>query len=68
MRPIKVYQIMEDNSLYYVSTFKSINVAAKSLGIDRTQISHCLNDAEHYKTAHGYVFRPYVNVITDYLE
>lgn len=52
--------IVYDKDYDYVENYDSIKEASLCLGIHKSQISRCLNQVEHYKTAHGYIFR-YLN-------
>ena len=44
--------------LDFIGKYESIKEVSALLGIHKSQISRCLNEVKHYKTAHGYVFCP----------
>lgn len=59
MKSVSVYKETQ-SSLEFICIFRTIAEASKSLGIHKSQISRCMNKVQHYNSAHGYKFYPFV--------
>ena len=55
-RRIVVYQKHDKLGKIFHSMFSNITEASRYLGVNKSQISRCLNGVEHYKSAHGFIF------------